>query len=361
MKKVLFSMFFVGVATLANAQKSEVAEAKKAWDLFQINPTASKSLDKAILALNNGLKHSDLAIANEKSKILPEAWSYRALLASGIAVIDSVDVNNAMAKQKIAEEAIEKGTALDVKGAEKDNFATAKINIRNAINGRGVRAYNKKDFAAANKSFNELLVLYPSDTTTYVNAGVTAKMIKNYPEAIKHFKKVISFNVPETKGFHQEIVAIALNDLKDTTQTLELIKEALIKYPDDPAFVSIATDIYIKKGDIAKSQELLQKLIAKDQTKAVYHHLYGDTYFQQALALQDVRAKIDVKKVKEFDAVTAKMNAFIDQAIPHYKKAIELDPKFASSLENLSRIYAFKGDTKTYEEYNKRLKALPAN
>lgn len=354
-------MLFVGVATLANAQKSEVTEAKKAWDLYQINFGPAKSFEKSMTELNNGLKHTDLAIANEKSKIMPEAWSYRALLASAIAVTDSVDINNAVAKQKIAEEAIEKGTALDAKGSEKENFATAKINVRNAINGRAVRAYNKKDYANAYKYFNELLVLNPSDTATYINAGVTAKLSKDYPAAIKNFRKAIELNSGDTRAFHQEVIAIALNDLKDTTQTLELTKAALAKYPDDPTFVGIETDIYIKRGDAAKSQELLQKLIAKEPNKAVYHHLYGDTYFQQALALQDVRAKIDSKKVKEFDAVTAKMTALIDQAIPHYKKAIEVDPKFASSLENLSRIYAFKGDTKSYEEYNKRLKALPSN
>lgn len=77
-------MLFVGVATLANAQKSEVAEAKKAWDIY--NLTGGKgTFDKSMLALNGGLKHTDNAIANEKSKVMPDAWSYRALFASAIA------------------------------------------------------------------------------------------------------------------------------------------------------------------------------------------------------------------------------------------------------------------------------------
>jgi tetratricopeptide (TPR) repeat protein len=357
MKKVLLSIFFVGVAALANAQKSEIAEAKKGWNLFA-SGIISKDYTKSMAALNGGLKHTDLAIANEKSKILPDAWSYRALFASAIAITDTVNVQNSIEKQKLAEEAIAKGTPLDVNGAEKENFLTAKINIRNAINGRGVRAYNKKDYATANKLFNEILILNPTDTAMYINTGVTAKLLGDYQQAIVNFKKVAGFGVPEAKSFYQEIIAMALNNLKDTTQTLALTKEALTKFPDDPAFVGVETDIYINKGDIAKSQELLNKLIAKDNTKPIYHYLYGDTYYKQALAMQEVRNKIDQKKVKEYNEVGAKMVALIDQSIPYYKKALDLDPKFESALETLARIYAFKGDTKSYEEYNNRLKAL---
>lgn len=358
MKKVLLSIFFAGVATLANAQKSEVAEAKKGWTLFA-SGLVSKDYAKSMTALNAGLKHTDLAIADEKTKNSPEAWSYRALFASAIAVSDTVSNENSIAKQKIAEEAIAKGMPLDTKGSEKDNFALAKINIRNAINGRGVRAYNKKDYATANKLFNELLVLNPSDTAMYINAGVTAKLIGDYKQAIDQFRKVAAMGVPESKGLYQEIIDIAIKKpVSDTTLTLTLTKEALAKFPDDPAFVGVETDIYIAKGDIVKSRELLDRLIAKDGTKAIYHYLYGDTYYKQALALQEVRNKIDQKKVKEYNEVGAKMVALIDQSIPYYKKALELDPKFESAIETLSRIYAFKGDTKNYDEYNNRLKAL---
>ncbi|MDQ8052014.1 MAG: hypothetical protein REI78_03270 [Pedobacter sp.] len=361
MKKLLLSIVFVGTAVLANAQKSEVTEAKKSWDLFSAGITGAKTLDKTLLSLTNGLKHTDLAIANEKSKTMPEAWSYRALFASAIAITDTVNTENAVANQKIAEEAIQKGTALDTKGTEKENFATAKINIRNAINGRAVRAYNKKDYATANRLFNEIVVQNPTDTAMYINVGVTDKLLGNYQDAIKNFRKVISFNVPEAKGFYQESINMALTNLKDTTLTLELTKAALEKFPDDPTFVGIETDIYITKGDIVKSQELLKKLIAKDPNKAVYQYLYGDTYYKQAFALQEVRAKLDSKKKKEFDDLTAKMTALIDQSIPYYKKALEIDPKFVSALETLSQIYAFKGDTKNYEEYKNRLKATQGN
>lgn len=360
MKKLLLSILIVASAGLANAQKSEVTEAKKAWDIYGF--TAGKqAFDKSMAALSAGLKHTDNAIANEKSKIMPDAWSYRALFASAIAFTDSVNAANSFANQKIAEEAIEKAKTLDAKNTEKENIQFAKNNIRNAISGRGIRAYNKKDYKNALKSFNELLILNPTDTSMYINAGVVAKLDSNYVEAIKNYKKMIEFNVPEAKNYYSEIIGITLTNLKDTTAGLALLKEAIAKYPTDDDFIGTQTDIYINQGDIVKSQESLIKLIAKNPSKPVYHYLMGDTYYKQALALQAVRNKIDAKKVKEFDAVTAKMVAFIDQSLPHYKKSVELDPKFVSALESLKQIYGFKNDTVNYEVIKKQLAALQAS
>lgn len=356
MKKVLLGILFVGVTSFANAQKSEISEAKKAWNLLGI--TTGKTLADHLKALNDGLAHTDLAIAHEKSKDLPDAWSYRALFASRIALVDSVDLNNAKAKQKIAEEAIAKTQELDKKGAEKENIDQAKVNVENAVRNRAIYAYKKKDFAAALEAFNEITTKNPNDTSMYVNAGVTAKELQNYPEVIRNFKKAIELNYPDSKVLYSEIVNITLDKLKDTVAGLVLIKEAAAKYPDDAYFIGLETDHYIKTGDIAKSQEMLTKLIAKDPKNPTYHYLMGDTYYKQALAIQTQRNALDVKKTKEFNELGVKMTKFIDQSIPYYKAALELDPKHVNALENLKIIYLFKDDKVNYEAINKRLEAL---
>lgn len=358
MKKLLLSILIVGSATLANAQKSEVAEAKKKWDIFSI--TGGKgAFDKTMASLNEGLAHTDKAIANEKSNILPEAWSYRALFASAIAFTDSVNTDNSIAKQKIAEEAMEKTKGLDKKDAEKDKLETARINILNAVTGRGIRAYNKKDFKTALASFKNVIEKNPTDTAMYLNVAVVSRMDSDFPQAITYFKKMIDFKVPESKSYYNEIININLIDLKDTTAALSLITEALAKYPNDGDLISMETDVYISRGDIAKSQASLQKLVANNPKNALYQYLLGTTYFNTALEVQKQRDKLDAKKVKEYNAETAKVVAMIDQSLPYFVKALELDPNHQPSLDVLTRIYAFKGDTKSYEEIKKRLDALP--
>lgn len=355
MKKVVLSMLLIGAATYANAQKSEVSKAKNTWALASL-PSA-KTLDETLKSLEDGLKTTDNAIANEKSKDMPEAWSYRALFASRISFVDSLNIANAVAKDKIAEEAIAKAKELDTKGGEKENIKEAEQTLSNALRNRAIFAYNKKDFKSALQFFNELTVKNPQDTSTFVNAGVTAKQINDYPEMVKNFKKAIDLGSKDSESLYSEIISTEFSQVKDTVAGTALLEAALAKYPENSYFSGMQTDLYIKQGNVAKAQESLAKLIAKDGKNASYQYAMGDTYYKQALDLQGKRNKIDPKKKKEFDDVTAKMKGFIDQALPFYKKAYELDPKMVSALENLKVIYAFKDDKVNYEATKKLLDA----
>lgn len=351
-------MLLIGAATYANAQKSEVSKAKNAWTLAKF--ANNQTLEATLKSLGEGLKATDNAIANEKSKDMVEAWSYRALFASRISFVDSLNVPNAEANGKIAEEAITKAKALDAKGSEKENISEAEQTLSNALKNRAIFAYNKKDFKSALQFFNEVTAKNPKDTSTYVNAGVTAKQIGDYPELVKNFKKAIDLGSKDAESLYSEAISVSFANIKDTVGGSALLESAIAKYPENPYFTGMQTDLYIKQGNIAKSQESLNKLIAKDGKNASYQYAMGDTYYKQALDLQGKRNKIDPKKKKEFDDVTAKMKGLIDQALPYYKKAYELDPKMISALENLKVIYAFKDDKVNYEATKKLLDAQNA-
>ena len=369
MKKVLLGVIFVGVATFANAQKSEVADAKKEWNLFQIIANGKTPLNKKITALQTGLKHTDLAVANEKSKNMVEAWSYRALFSSTIAVLDTVNEQNSITNQKIAEEAIVKAKALDTKGEEKTNIENAEINALNAVKIRAFAAYNKKDFEGAMKYFNEVTVKNPNDTAMYLNAGIMARNIKNYPEAVRNFKKLISFDSPTSKDLYGEVINITLSELKDTVSGLALLKEASAKFPDAENFTQLETQLYMNQGNVDKSVEMLDKLIAKNPKNANYLYLRGDVYYQQAVEVQNkinkisddaqkAKVKLTPKQLKESEALRVQLTGLLDKALPYYIKSSEADTKYAPALEALKRVYAFKNDTVKYEAVKKQLEAL---
>lgn len=359
MKKVFLGIFLAGVATTAFAQKSEVSEAKKKWNLFQLTSASASPLDKKLEALNAGLANTDKAIADEKSKVMPEAWSYRALFASSAALLDTTDAAKADANIKIAKDAVIEAKKLDVKNAEKDNIASAETNIANAIRNGGVLAYNKKDYKTAYTKFVQSTEINPADTAMYLNAGIAARNIEDYPAMIQQFKKVISLNSPQSKELYNELVDATLRKQKDTAAALVLIKEAVAKYPDNADLIKTETQIYIDRGDVAKSEQMLNALAAKEPTNPNYQVLLGNIYFSQALKLQNERNKIDQKKVKEFNEVTVKMNGLLDKSLPFYKKALEIDGKNVGALETLKTIYAFRNDTKNYNDVKAKLDALP--
>ncbi|MGY0036048.1 tetratricopeptide repeat protein [Pedobacter sp. NJ-S-72] len=273
MKKVVLSMILIGAATYANAQKSEVSKAKNTWALASLSN--NKPLDVTLKSLEEGLKSTDNAIANEKSKDMPDAWSYRALFASKISFIDSLNVANAIAKDKIAEEAIAiaKAKELDTKGAEKENIKEAEQTLSNALRNRAIFAYNKKDYKSALQFFNDVTAKNPQDTSTFVNAGVTAKQIPDYPEMVKNFKKAIDLGSKDSESLYSEIISTTFSTVKDTVAGSALLEAAIAKYPENPYFSGMQTDLYIKQGNIAKSQESLNKLIAKDGKNASYQYM----------------------------------------------------------------------------------------
>ncbi|WP_443939166.1 tetratricopeptide repeat protein [Pedobacter sp. MW01-1-1] len=354
MKRVILSVFLAGVSTFTFAQKSEVAEAKKQWGMFQLTKKAE--------TLKEVISHTDKAIADEKSKIMVESWSYRALAASTLAVLDTTSIENADANIKIAQEAVAEAKKLDTKGAEKDNIANADLNIANAVRNGGIIAYNKKDFKKAFEKFSQSTEINPNDTAMYLNAGITAKMIEDYPNAIKNFKKAIELNVPQSKDLYSEVIDINLRLQKDTTAGLENLKAAQVKFPDNPDYIKTETQIYINRGDAAKSEQMLTALAAKEPNNANYQVLLGNIYFSQALNMQNDRKNIDSKKDvggKQYNALTTKMNGLVDKSLPFYKKALEIEPNNQGALETLKTIYAFKNDTPNYEAIKKRLDALP--
>ncbi|CAH0143731.1 Beta-barrel assembly-enhancing protease [Pedobacter sp. Bi27] len=360
MKRVFLSIVLAGAVSSAFAQKSEVTAAKNDWGLFQLtSSSASTPLAKKLEALAKGLAHTDKAIADEKSKVMPEAWSYRALFASSAAILDSTSTANADANLKIAQDAVVEAKKLDTKGSEKDNINLAETNISNAVRNGGVIAYNKKDYKTAYQKFVAATVINPNDTAMYLNAGIAARLSEDYPNMISQFKKVISLNSPQSKDLYSEIISTTLAKQKDTTAALAVIKEASAKFPENTDWIKTETQIYIDRGDAAKSEQMLVALAAKEPNNPNYQVLLGNIYFSQALKLQADRNKIDPKKVKEFNEVTGKMNALLDKSLPFYKKALEVDAKNQGALETLKTIYAFRNDTKNYEDIKKRLDALP--
>jgi tetratricopeptide (TPR) repeat protein len=386
MKKVLLSVIFASTALLANAQKAEVEAAKKSWmdyansqnavtvdlgalaskmkvsgDKKKEEPAKPKStLAEDLAILNAGFGHTDLAIAHEKTKELPTTWAIRALIASRIALIDTADIQNSIAKEKIATEAIAKAESLNVKKdkAVENDVKDAKDFVDNALSNRGMIAYKKKDYATAYTAFNAMTVKNPQDTSMFVNAGLVARLSEKYPEAVASYRKAIDLGFKDSYSLYSQIVDITGANLKDSTKYLAVLEEASAKYPDSTAFIGRITDYYTKKGDVAKSQEMLKKLAEKDPKNAVYQYYIGETYFKQALVLQDKRNKIDVKKKKEFDDTTASMMANINAALPYYKKALEIDPKYADAVDKLKSIYGFKEDTPNYEAMSKLLNQL---
>jgi Ca-activated chloride channel family protein len=68
---------------------------------------------------------------------------------------------------------------------------TAQAGIFSSPVGKGIRAYEAKDYTEAQKQFIEAQIENPEDKRLYYNIGTAAYMNKEYEEAINHFSKAL--------------------------------------------------------------------------------------------------------------------------------------------------------------------------
>ncbi|MET4080502.1 tetratricopeptide (TPR) repeat protein [Pedobacter sp. UYP30] len=355
MKKLILSIVFATAVSLAFAQKGEIADAKKGWNVFQAVGT-NLPLDKKISSLKEALAHATTATQNDKTKDSPEAWSYKALLSSSIAIADTLDNANSDANVKIAEDAVVQAKKLDAKGEFKDLITSADENVVIAIKNAGFLAYNKKDFKRAYDNFIKAQDINPNDTAMVLNASILAKNLENYPKAIELSKRLLEMNNPQSEGIYTDIIGMELKNQKDTVAGLATLEEAKAKFPENINFITTETDIYIKKGQIDMAEKSLLKLVEKDPKNALYQAALGNVYLQQAYKKQTELGNIDqVKKKAEYTKAKTERDGLVDKAMPFYLKASELDPKNLSALDGLKTIYFFKNDTKNYEAIKKKI------
>lgn len=356
MKKLIWSLVLVGSVTGAYAQKNEISEAKKKWGVFQVvmNQSTQKQLDH----LNSAIKHTDAAIAHDKTKSTAEAWAYRALFASSIAVVDTLNEDNASKHLAIAEEAIKTGSTFTPTATDTEYFTIAKDNIASYKRNLGFIQYSRKNFSGAYDSFLKVVQANPSDTAMYGNIALAASANKNYPEAVKYYKKAIEMGSADAKSFYQDMFILQIETLKDTTAALSTVQEASAKYPEEMYFLANEADIYIKNGDYAKTFSMLEKLLAKEPENMNFLRIKADTYFNQAFDLQEQIRKLELeKKYAEADQVIKKKEESLKSSLPIYLQVEKAAPADKEVIQIIRNVYFALGNNEKAEEYSKKLNA----
>lgn len=355
MKKIIWSIALLCSATGVFAQKAEVAEAKKKWGMYQIVMT--QPTGKQLELLNGGLKNTDNAIANDKTKEVAETWAYRALFASSIAVVDTNNLDNAKKHKTIAEEAISKAIALKPTKGDQENIDISKENLDAYLRNTGILTFNRGNFKDALKIFQELAEANPQDTLMYANIALAASKAGEFPLAIENYKKSISMGAPDSKVYYQEIYLIYVNELKDSVAGLNIIQEASAKYPEEVYFIANETDLHMKSGNLEKAFALLDKLIAKNPTNVMYQRIKADTYFNLAFdAQEEVKKLEEAKKFKEADLAVKKKEEALKNALPVYLAIEKITPDDQELIRIIRNVYFALGNNEKADEYTKKIK-----
>lgn len=402
MKKVLFTVALLLTACVASAQLSVVKEAKA---LKSKPEEAAKAIEPALTNPETSNDPETWKLAGDFQKAIYDEENMKLFLPGGQA--DTTKLYNSLVKMfeyylKCDETEQAKVQSGELKKAKyrKKNADALKAVRMNLING-GADAYNRSDYAAAQKYFglfvdvvNEPLfaddAALKADTLNalYANyAAMAAAMQKDNNDVIK-YGKIGKEDKNEGWRSLMYMAETYSKELNDTAKWLEVLKEGTDRFPEQDFFVGNIMDYYIQKGMVDEGLNQINQLLSVKETP---YYLYvkgillyekkqyddavatfnkiiannaelvaeayskiGDCYFFPAQVVVEENAQLAIDDPK-YNENENKIKELYEKAKPYYEKAKEINPDNTQLWGNyLLNIY-WKLNRSEYESLAKEL------
>ena len=179
-----------------------------------------------------------------------------------------------------------------------------------------------------------------SDIQIRYYAAVCAALIPNSDAAIELYNEIKDLGWKENEIYQR--LAIEYTQKEDTVAYIELLKQGVLKFPQEPYYLLNLVNVNISQGQSDEAIDYLQKAIAVSPDEPQLYDVLGLIY----------------ESIKD-----------IDKAIESIKKAVEINPDYADALSHLGRLYYNSGiearaeadnisDSKLYNEARKKVDDL---
>lgn len=326
MKRVLFSMVLLLAVSFAFAQQKSVKEAKSI--ATEVNPDFKKAQKLINEALTNPETKEDAATwdaAGFIQKRINEKEMENAYLKKPYDTLKAY--NSILDMYKYFVKCDELAQLPNEKGKVKNKFRKANSAMMlaerpNLING-GIQYFNidKNDgalkfFAAyvesATYPMMEEYNLLEKDTVlsqVAYYATLAADRVGDKDAILKY----APYAVKDKEGgkFAQQLMADAYKAKGDTVEWIKVLKEGILKFPENQYFFANLVDHYSSTNQPQKAMEFADNMLSKEPNNKLY--LYVKAYLYHNL--------------KEYN-----------NAIDFYKKTIESDPQYAEAYSNLGLV-----------------------
>lgn len=388
-KSVIITFILAGSAVMGFAQKGELSSAKLNYDQY-VKLKDANSATLGIPVLKNAKTSIDKVVEHIKTTGDATAWTYKALIYSELAFLDSVSATSkALATE--AASALSKAKELDKAGENKANWGQVVLTLGNYQLNQGVESYKSKNFDAAYNLFNEGLNYSPSDTTLLYYSGLSAINLKNYKNAIAKYEALSKTNFSLNSQIFLDLSKLYTAE-KDTASAIRVASEGAKKYPLNPELATQEIELSLLTGKQKEVIATITEQVQKNPTNKLYPFYLGIAYtsindlqkaedaYKNAIAidpgypdatlnlgililnkgieLNNKAVKLPLSKQKEYDLISKQSVVELDRALPYLQKSLELNPKSISALESLKTYYIIKKNQAKVEEITQKLKAL---
>jgi len=389
-KFLITGLMGLAMATSVFAQKGELSNAKEQFDKYETLRGSKTMAALANTSITEAKTSIDKAAANEKTAALPLTFAVKGAIYAALALRDTVPATSTPLFAT-ADETLKKARDLDTKGESKKMIDDAYLKLAQIKLNKGIKDYGSRKYDAAFEDFDYFRTVLPADTNAILYTGLAASNANRYQDAVVNYNRLLATKYSKTVGIYSDLASLYLK-LKDTTNALKTISEAVDKYPTNGDLSNKEINIYLMAGKKNEVIAKLEKAIANDpKNKALLLNagiLYSQTkdntkasdmykkaleidpdYFEAnlnmgylimnpGLDLFNAAQKLPVSKQKEYDADMAKASALFDQAKPYLLKAVQVNPKSIDALTNLRTYYQGKKDVANATATQKQIDAL---
>lgn len=314
-KRYLFAAAILYMSNQSvSAQTTQLLIARNSVGKLQA-AIANKQDQKTRLAiLGEGIKASENAEKDRKTRKYPETWAIKSYLSSYIAITDP-NQSNSDKYFTLAIQAIDSAKSFDRFEDNSGLIAASKYNINIKKQEKGNQAYEARDFKSAFSNLKEVSDFFPKDTTLAVNAALSAEGINNEDEALNYFKRAKDNGIKNPVVF-QRIAAIYKGKL-DNDQAIKAIEEGLAANPYNTLLTNDYINILLDTEKYDQAKQVIESTLKVNTRSKLLYYLYG--YLHQ----------------KNENMGTAELA---------YNKSLDLDKNYFDALYQLGLVYINLGN-----------------
>ncbi len=337
-----------------------------------------------------------------------EHYEFRDLYYNAGGVLEVVIITKPIMDEDLlvqAREAYLKAAEVDAKGSKAKALNEKLVMLRDKFVNDAMSYYTIGDVEKAAFYFEESLpcsenpVVNAVDSMIVYYTGVAYNAIGNKEKAKKYFDECLSIGYDQKGDVASALADIAksegntdlakqyLNDAfakypasqsvlvslinlymetnDDPQKILDLIKAAQENEPGNASLIYAEGNVYKGLGDIDNAIKCYYRSTEVDPNYVYGIYSVGNTYFDEAIAIQDKMNALDINDVEGYDALQKEFEKYLEMSIEPFEKAFNMtedkDVKVAVASALKQVFFRFRTrDAKYaegYEKYNDYLTA----
>lgn len=375
MQKCFVALLFIITSTTAFAQKSQVLIARNSLGKLQSAIENKQDAKKQIAFITEGLKATEVAEKDNRTKNWGEVWAIKAYLTSYYALLET-DKTVSERYFNLSNDALKQAKNLDKFENNAPLIQAAYHNIIVKKKDRGNDSFFNNDFSNAIEDLKNVSDFFPKDTSLALNTGICALNVQNYDVAVKYLKRAKDNGI-QNAGVFQKLSQLYVSKF-DNENAIKVLEEGLILNPYKKSLTNDLINLLLDTESYARAEALIEKDLKIEKGNKLLYFLYG--YLNQQRGNQNTSVlaynnalnidqnyfdslyQIGLAYLQEANAVLKKTDAsknqqytsLINRGQLALERANELKPNDKNTLELLATIYVKKKDLVKAEELNRR-------